>query len=788
MRDDRRSARFQDAAQIMGAIAAAIGAVVLLGGWAVGVDPLKSLVGQIAMKANAAAGLTLCGVALFMLARPGSRFRRAARALAIAAGALGFITLLEYATGHRLGVDELLFRDTTPEASEYAPGRMAPQAAVGLMLTAGALVSLDWRPRFPWPSGVMAAIVCALAGAALLGHAYDLSSFYNVKPFTGMVGHAAVSFLLLALGIWCARPDRGVVAGVTADSTSGMLLRFLLPPAFAVPLMVGMLVSVGERHGLYGDGEGIALLIVATVFGCITFAVAAARTLQSLDAERRRSDLRLLEQTHRYRMLVERLPLVTYADKLDAQSTPVYVAPQIEATLGFTPEEWVADPALFERLLHPDDRERVCAEIARFRETGDPMSCEYRLRTKDGRYAWVHDETIQVFDSASDELRAQGYMVDITARKDAEQAQRELENQLTHAQKIETVGQLAGGIAHDFNNVLGAIMAFAGFAAEKARELPDVAYDIAQIKRSAERGAELTNQLLVFSRNDVVRTRVIDLGRVVDDAYTLVHPLLGDDLTLQMSLPEDCRIDADPTQIHRVVLNLALNARAAMPDGGLLDVRVERVDEAHVRLTVTDTGSGMSPDVAARAFEPFYTTKPTGEGSGLGLSTVYGIVTRLGGHIELDTKLGAGTTVKMLFPSAPAETPAEYAATAQPREGLVLVVDDDEAMRATTSRMLKQSGYDVLEARDGVDALEQYERADRRPDLLVTDVVMPRMTGTELADAVNALDPDARIVFMSGYAEDLDESYDDVPLVAKPFTAEVLLTAVGEALAVGVSR
>ncbi len=782
--------------------------VVIVGGWVLGLDSLKGFAWDIPTKANTAACLLLCATALFLLADPRGPGQRTARVLAGVAGAIGAVTLLEYAIGRGLGIDELVFNDTTHTlvfkdvdntVVMAEPGRMAPQSAVAAVVMAIALLSLDRRPRGRWAAGMLAAVVAAIMAATILGHVYGVSSMYLVGPFIAMSAPTAAGFLVLAIGISCARPERGMVAALTADTTAAMMLRFLLPPALIVPLIVGTLVVVGEHHGLYADGEAVSMLVVATVFGCVTFAIAAAGTLQALDAKRRRADERLQDQTRRFRTLVERLPLVTYTDALDRANTPIYVSPQVETTLGYTPEQWVADPTLFERLLHADDRARVLSGLARFRETGEPFRCEYRLRARDGRYVWVHDETVQVADQMEGTLYAQGYLHDITERKAAEAERQSLHTQLSEAQKLESIGRLAGGLAHDFNNMLGAIIAYAGFAQDKADD-PELLADLTQIRRAAEQGAELTQRLLVFGRKDVVRKQVMDLNEAVTEATGLLRPLLGDRHELRTKLAADLmRIEADPAQIQRVLMNLVMNARAAMPAGGRVEVSTAGMvigpadaplglaAGRYVGMTVTDFGSGMSQEVVSRAFEPFFTTKPKGEGTGLGLAIVYGIATRLGGHVEIDSKPDLGTKVTLLLPtvgSEPVVKRSERAPSTSEAHGeVVLVVDDDETLRRSTARMLSSHGYAVLEASDGVDGLARYRDADPPPAVVVTDVVMPGMTGPELAEAVAALDSRSRVVFMSGYPEGLDEAHEDAPLVAKPFTAEVLLTAVSEALA-----
>ena len=807
MAHDKRSARLRSAAQIAAGGVATLAVAVLVGGWVAGMDALRTFGGAIPTKPNTAICLLLSAIALFWLADPRGRCRRTARALAGTVGVIGLVTAVEYATGRALGIDELLFNDTTHTlvflSKEHVllapPGRMAPQTAVLAMLTAIALLGIDWRPRGWWPAGILSGLVAALATTAVLGHVYSIASLYMVRPFVAMSTPTAAGFVLLAIGISCARPDRGVVAALTADTTAGVLLRFLAPPALVVPLIVGTLVMVGERHGLYGDGEGISLLVVATVFGCFTFAIAAAGTLQSLDAQRREADERLKDQTHRYRTLVERLPLITYADALDQRNSPIYISPQVEATLGYTPEEWVADPELFVRIVHPEDRERVLAAVARMRDTGEPLRAEYRLRSRDGREVWILDETVRINDRDGRPLHAQGYMLDITDRKAAEEEARVLEAQLSQAQKLESIGQLAGGVAHDFNNMLGAITAYVGFAEAKALDRPDIVKELAQIRLAAERGAELTDQLLVFSRKDMIRPQLIDLGETIEDTRTLLHPLLVDDVVLRFQLSDTPRyVWADPMQIKRILLNLMLNARAAMPSGGVIQVSLLDADGAadsaldlapgcYHALTVKDTGEGMGPEVAARAFEPFFTTKPNGEGTGLGLAIVYGIAKRLGGEVKIDSQRGSGTTVTVLLPTAELEDvvrslPAHSRSATEGRNEVVLVVDDDDALRRSTSRILSERGYAVLEARDGVEGLEVYRQADSPPSVVVTDVVMPRMGGIELAAAVNGAASGPSVVFMSGYAEDLEEVDEHFPLVTKPFEAGVLLNAVSEAL------
>jgi PAS domain S-box-containing protein len=795
--DERIVRRFDVAARGTAIAVILIGALVLGGGWLLGVDALRGFGGEVTMKANTAFCLVLCGCSLLLLRSPG-RYRRAGRACAVPAGLIGIVTLVEHMTGWNAGIDQLLFRDAPASAMTVAPGRMSPQTAAAFVLTSAALLNLDWTPRGRWPAGLLAGAIGTLAATMLLGHIYQVESFYIFESFTAMAAHTAAAFLLLAVGISCARPRRGMTAILAGDSPAGVTMRSLLPPALIVPPIVGTLVMSGQRQGFYGDGEGIWLLVLATVMGCGVFAIAVAQSLQSADAGRRQAERRLRDQERKYRTMIEQLPLITYAHALNDTDTPLYVSPQVEPTLGYTTEEWPARQARCE-LMHPDDRERVMAGLARFRATGVPFRCEYRLRARDGRYVWVQDETVRVLDPDGRTVYAQGYMLDITDRKAAEEEAGTLEEQLNQAQKLESIGRLAGGVAHDFNNVLAAIIAYAGFADEKAQQHPEVLEDIVQIRRAAERGSELIQSLLVFGRRDIVRTRVIDLNQAVVETESLLRPLLGDCHVMRIAgAPERLRVEADPSQLERLLMNLVLNARAAMPGGGTVEVSIMEVDldsdtapvdlepGRYAAIAVSDTGTGMASDVAARAFEPFFTTKSKGEGTGLGLAIVYSIAKRLGGHVEIDSKPGEGTQVRLLLPAVDTEPdvvgPEPMRHRPKGNGDVVLVVDDDEQLRRLTARILSTNGYAVLEASDGADALEKFRQADPRPAMIVTDVAMPRMTGTELAERIAAGEPETRVVFMSGYAEDLEALGDDAPLVAKPFSADVLLSAVSEAL------
>jgi PAS domain S-box-containing protein len=406
--------------------------------------------------------------------------------------------------------------------------------------------------------------------------------------------------------------------------------------------------------------------------------------------------------------------------------------------------------------------------------------------------------------------------VSLTGEPTVPQEDRErLRAQLEQAQRLEGLGQLAGGVAHDFNNLLGVILNYAAFVSEEidtaavadnsGQQWHAVAKDVGQIRRAAERAAGLTRQLLSFARREVIQPQVVDVNDLLTDMIAILRRTLGADLDLTTDLADDLApILADPGQIDQTILNLAVNARDAMPDGGTLTIttgnlHVDRTYAAewssvlpgdYVRITVTDTGKGMPPEVMKHAFEPFYTTKSKGEGSGLGLATVYGAITQAAGHVRIQSEPGNGTTFTILLPVT-TESPAEAAKTApstHTNQGLtVLMVEDEDALREVTRRLLTRQGYTVLTAANGTEAVTAANSYQGTIDLLLTDVIMPQMLGREAAEQIQQTRPDIRVLYMSGYAQPVlaDEGHLDpgVLLLDKPFTERELLDKVSATIA-----
>jgi two-component system cell cycle sensor histidine kinase/response regulator CckA len=404
------------------------------------------------------------------------------------------------------------------------------------------------------------------------------------------------------------------------------------------------------------------------------------------------------------------------------------------------------------------------------------------------------------------------YMLETTER-------RTLENQINQSQKMDMVGQLAGGIAHDFNNVLSAIMMANDFLLNAHKPTDPSFQDIMQIKQNATRAATLVRQLLAFSRRQTLRPQVLDLGDALSDLTMLLRRLIGEKVKLDLVHGRDLwPVKVDVSQFEQVIVNLAVNARDAMPDGGKLTVRTVNVpaQEAdklsykgmpaadYVRIDVTDTGTGIPPDIVDKIFEPFFSTKEVGKGTGLGLSTVYGIVKQTGGFVYVDSEAGQGTSFRIFLPRHHAEQEmpeaAANGAAKEPAEakraadltgqGTILLVEDEDGLRSLNARGLRSRGYSVIEASNGVEAMEALEQKNGAVDLVVSDVVMPEMDGPTLLKAMRERNPDLKIIFVSGYAEDAfdksvlrdDEQFAFLP---KPFALSALVEKVKQTMAPG---
>jgi len=509
--------------------------------------------------------------------------------------------------------------------------------------------------------------------------------------------------------------------------------------------------------------------------------------------ERKRAEQDLLAREERFRALVEHS-----ADAialLDRTGTLIYASHSTERVLGYQAEEVLGRHAL--DLIHPDDVPAVAGRLLELQDRpGAAVVMEARYRHKDGSWRYGECSVANRLSDAAVRALVLNYR-EITER-------RRLEEQLRQAQKMEAVGRLAGGVAHDFNNVLTAIFGYADLLTEELPEGHQARGDLDEIRKAAQRASTLTRQLLAFSRQQVLQPMVLSLNDLVADVQNMLVRLVGEDVEVRLSLSPDAgNVRADAGQLQQVLLNLVVNARDAMPTGGKLLLETANADlteqyaELHqpvipgryVMLAVSDTGSGMDAETKARIFEPFFTTKEQGRGTGLGLSTVYGIVKQSGGYVWVYSEPGRGTTFKLYFPrvDAPAEIPAPPRETATlTGTETILVAEDDDMLRPLAKGLLQKLGYTVLEAENAERALDLARARTGPIHLLVADVVMPGASGRELARRLAHTRPDTRVLYVSGYTDDAIVHHGmlepGLNFLQKPFTPGALARKVREIL------
>lgn len=516
--------------------------------------------------------------------------------------------------------------------------------------------------------------------------------------------------------------------------------------------------------------------------------------LQREIAERRSGEEALRASEDRYRRFFEE----DLAGSFIANRAGELVAcnPAFARIFGFPQRKDAVGVDLAEFFPSPTEANEM---LARVEGEGKVQDCELELKRRDGHTVYVLANIIGSFDPSGQLIEIKGFLVDTTDRM-------RLENQLRQAQKMEAVGQLAGGVAHDFNNLLTAIIGSSECLIEDAINDPETLLLATEIRDAGRRAAALTRQLLAFSRKQVLQPKVFDLNEVVTDMEKMLCRLLGEDVRLEQTLAPDLfRARADPNQIEQIILNLAVNARDALPQGGRLIIRTlnavveQRLHQGtqivppgkYVCLEVSDSGCGMSPEVQARIFEPFFTTKGPGKGTGLGLSTVYGIVQQSNGHVTFTSELNQGTTFRVYLPAV--DLPAEVPGTSGGQNALpgpvgcekILLVEDNEQVLKIAHRSLQNAGFTVLETSSAKEAIELCRKEHGAIDLLVTDVIMPDMNGRELAEKLVAQYPAIKVLFISGYTDDAlvrVGGLTNVVLLEKPFTPDALVRRAREVL------
>ena len=563
---------------------------------------------------------------------------------------------------------------------------------------------------------------------------------------------------------------------------------------------IGSYVRTGRKHinwesvelpGLHRTGREIPIELSFGEFkrNGRRFFTGIARDI----TERKQAEHELSKSQERYRDIVENAHDIIYSHDLQGNYTSMNNAS--EQITGYSREEALNMNIV--QTVAPESLEKALEMIARKLQGEEVTAYDLDIIAKDGRRVAVEVNTKLIFQDGAP-VGVQGIARDVTERK-------HLEEQFRQSQKIEGIGQLAGGIAHDFNNLLTVITGYSELSMKRLRaEDPLLSY-LQEIKKAGDRAASLTRQLLAFSRKQVLQPKVLDLNSVVSEQEKMLRRLIGEDIELHTILePNVGSIKADPGQIEQIIMNLVVNARDAMPQGGKLTIETKNIvlDEEYaqrhvavtpgrfVMLAVSDSGAGIDPQTQSRIFEPFFTTKGVGKGTGLGLSTVYGIVKQSGGNIWVYSEVDVGTTFKIYLPSTD-ESLQVYKRESGHEEFLrgtetVLLAEDEELVRKLACKILSAYGYQVLEAAEADAALLICESHSGPIHLLITDVIMPGMSGRALASRLTELRPDTKVLFMSGYTDDaivhhgvLDEGTN---FIQKPFSTDVLAIRVREVL------
>jgi len=580
------------------------------------------------------------------------------------------------------------------------------------------------------------------------------------------------------------------VAHVWGEETFNNVIRGYLDQCFA-----GRAVEFEGWFEFGKQGMGCYHVFYNPYFdanGRVVYAAVVSRDI----TERKKVEEALRRSEMKYRQLVDQIPAVVYKGYTDW--TMDCFDEKVKAITGYSQEDFNSRRKNWQDLIFPEDVDQA-KKLFREAQQGDGFYVtEHRIRKQHGQVRWIQARNKIVRDEAGKVDHISGVFFDLTERK-------ELEDQLNKAQKMEAIGILAGGLAHDFNNLLTAIMGYGEIMSLGLRKEDPFYLYVEEINKAANRGAALTDQLLAFSRKQILQPRVINLNEVVLDMDQMLRRLIGEDIELVTAVNQELGlVKADPGQIEQIIMNLAVNARDAMPEGGILTVETANVllDDSYARshvnvtpgpyvmLAVSDTGLGMNTETMSRIFEPFFTTKESGKGTGLGLATAYGIVKQSGGHIWVYSEPGQGTTFKIYLPrveEAPvAKKPKAAASASLEGKETILVVEDDTALRELIGTALRKYGFKVLEAPHGGEALLICEKQKDPIHLMLTDVVMPQISGTALAERLKRLHPEMKVLYMSGYTENaivhhgvLDAKVNFIP---KPFRVLALVEKVREVL------
>jgi two-component system cell cycle sensor histidine kinase/response regulator CckA len=809
---EHASDRFQRVAQSCGAVVIAIGSLALMG-WLTRWQLLTSLrASYIPMAPNTAFSFILLGTALWLSMRASGRrwLEALARIMAGVVAVVVFLRLVEFVAATDLGTDWWVFQPAAETLRNWktfsglAPvGKMSFFTALNFLAASLSLLlaaaSAGRRMNIN-TAGALGTVVMSVGLVFSLGYLYGAPLFYGGSGIP-MALNTALAFLALGAGLVAAAgPSLFLLRPLLGGTTRARLLRAFLPFTVIAICVVAWLTSLVIS---YADASYAALLaallaVTATLLVsviCARIARVVGRRLEQAQErirhetdERRRAEEQLRASEARYGSLFESAQDAIAVTDEDGKLLEVNHT--CCALFGANREELLR-ATLGDLIGAPEIRERLPGLLQTFQETG-VLKEELAVLPRGGSRRVVELSGVRF---------APGLYInilrDITERKT-------LERQLQQAQKMESIGTLAGGIAHDFNNILTGIIGFASLALRKAKPDDPLRHDLAEIKKQGERAAALTRKLLAFSRQQILEPKNVDLNQLIAEAGKFLRRVIGAHIELKIATaPQLATVYVDPVQIEQVLVNLCINARDAMPAGGQLLIETHNVhlDEAYcqshpwarpgdyAQLTVSDTGTGMGGETMAHIFEPFFTTKEVGKGTGLGLAMVYGIVKQHDGLIHVYSEPGQGTTFKIYLKAvaAPAES-LERGAVETPRPGneTLLVAEDEETVRKLAVQILAAQGYTVLTAANGEEALRVFAANRDRIEMVLLDVVMPRVGGREVYEILRAQKPALKFLFMSGYSVGaLHERFildAGLEFVHKPFDPLTLARRVREVL------
>ncbi len=767
-------------AEAAGLTAIVVGALVLAG-WAWDVGTLLSVLpGHAMMKPNTAVCFVLSGVALRLLHPTPFRSgvveprRVAGYACAGVVALIGLTTLGEHVLNVDLGIDWLLFPDRLRATLIAYPGRMSLATATNFVLLGAALCSLDTASsRLRRVSPSLALIVGVIGLIAVLGYIFGVKALYTLSPYQSTAIHTALAFIVLGVGVLCARPDRGVAATVTNEFLGGLMARRLLPFVVGLPIALTWAGLTGEQAGLYPTEFGLAMVTTATIFIIAAVVWMNAGSLNRVDAERRRVETSLRDSENRLRTIIHTEP--ECVKLVNAQGTLLDMNPA-----GLAMVEADSASQVIGRNILPllDERCRPAfQDLNRRVFRGESGTLDFEIIGLKGTRRWLSTHASPLRDADGRITAALSVTRDITEQQHAEAERHKLEHQLRQSQKLQALGTLAGGVAHDFNNILTIIAGNVDLAAARVPHDHPARKHLEEIAKAGARATDLVRRILLFSRPQETGYRPVSLTAVVDEALKLLRAILPTTIDIRTQFaPVAATVVANATQLHQVILNLGSNAADAMREhGGVLEVGLEAVtvgdDVApdladlpkgrYVRLSMTDTGSGMDPATLERIFEPFFTTKEPGQGTGLGLSVVHGIMKSHDGAISVESWVGKGTAFHLYLPASnvPAGDTRPTRPDPEPGSGEhILLVDDEENLVVLMSQFLERMGYRVTGFTDPTRALDAFQSDPDGYDVVVTDVSMPEMSGPDLARHILLIRPAIPVVMTSGYVQPDDQA------------------------------